>query len=184
VYVADLDAIGGLAPQETAIAELRRAAPHVEFWVDAGFTDAAAASQPLRRGVVPVLGTESLASEAALAPALESVGPRHFVLSLDYRQGAFIGPPGVIQKVELWPDRIILMTLDRVGMTAGPDVAGLRSLVARAGARRVFAAGGVRGAEDIAALRARGVAGALVASALHDGRLTPATLDACLRDGD
>ncbi|TXN54247.1 HisA/HisF-related TIM barrel protein, partial [Methylobacterium sp. WL2] len=34
--------------------------------------------------------------------------------------------------------------------------------------------GGVRGADDLRALRAAGIAGALVASALHDGTLRSA----------
>jgi phosphoribosylformimino-5-aminoimidazole carboxamide ribotide isomerase len=38
--------------------------------------------------------------------------------------------------------------------------------------RKVFAAGGVRSEKDLADLAKAGVSGALVASALHDGRLT------------
>jgi phosphoribosylformimino-5-aminoimidazole carboxamide ribotide isomerase len=87
-----------------------------------------------------------------------------------------MGPPEVASEPGLWPENVILMTLDRVGMSTGADTARLRTLVGRAGSRRVFAAGGVRGAADIAALRAIGVAGALVATALHDGRLGPDAL--------
>ncbi len=65
------------------------------------------------------------------------------------------------------------MTLERVGLGDGPDFATLAAIKARAGGRELFAAGGVRGAEDLAALARRGVAGALIASALHDGRLGP-----------
>jgi phosphoribosylformimino-5-aminoimidazole carboxamide ribotide isomerase len=36
---------------------------------------------------------------------------------------------------------------------------------------RIFAAGGVRGPADLDALAAVGVVGALVATAIHDGRL-------------
>jgi phosphoribosylformimino-5-aminoimidazole carboxamide ribotide isomerase len=46
----------------------------------------------------------------------------------------------------------------------------------RAGARRLYAAGGVRGRHDLQVLRDAGIAGVLVASALHDGRLTSADL--------
>jgi phosphoribosylformimino-5-aminoimidazole carboxamide ribotide isomerase len=68
------------------------------------------------------------------------------------------------------------MTLDRVGTGGGPDIAALRRLVLQGSGRAVFAAGGVRGEEDITDLAAAGVAGALVATALHDGRLTAAAL--------
>jgi phosphoribosylformimino-5-aminoimidazole carboxamide ribotide isomerase len=39
------------------------------------------------------------------------------------------------------------------------------------GGRRIYAAGGVRGPEDVAHLARIGAAGALVASAIHDGQL-------------
>ena len=61
--------------------------------------------------------------------------------------------------------------LARVGGTAGPDLRRLRGVRAQAPGRRVYAAGGVRGAKDLAELRAVGCAGVLLASALHDGRL-------------
>ena len=65
------------------------------------------------------------------------------------------------------------MTLERIGLGDGPDFMTLAAIKARAGERDLFAAGGVRGAEDLAALARTGVAGALMASALHDGRLAP-----------
>jgi phosphoribosylformimino-5-aminoimidazole carboxamide ribotide isomerase len=46
----------------------------------------------------------------------------------------------------------------------------------RGAPRAVFAAGGVRGEADIVALEEAGIAGALVATALHDGRLSSAAL--------
>jgi len=181
VYIADLDAIAGRGRHDMAIAELRRVGPEIEFWVDGGFTTVDdARSTPSAEGVLPVFGSETLASAAALHAARTKLGPAGFVLSLDYRGGALIGPTDVAEQPELWPDRVILMTLDRVGMSAGADTARLRALVERAGGRRVFAAGGVRGAPDLAALSALGVAGALVATALHDGRLGRETLAAFL----
>ncbi len=63
------------------------------------------------------------------------------------------------------------MTLARVGAADGPDLDALRAIQAKAPAARVHAAGGVRGPDDLHALRRAGIAGALVASALHDGTL-------------
>jgi len=177
VYIADLDAIAGVGRHAAALAELRRVAPDVELWVDGGFATAEdARSTPSAQGVVPVFGSETLAGADALRAVREKLGPAGFVFSLDYRGDAFMGPPEVASEPGLWPENVILMTLDRVGMSTGADTARLRTLVGRAGSRRVFAAGGVRGAADIAALRAIGVAGALVATALHDGRLGPDAL--------
>jgi phosphoribosylformimino-5-aminoimidazole carboxamide ribotide isomerase len=70
------------------------------------------------------------------------------------------------------------MTLARVGSGAGPDVDRLAAVRRIASGRRIYAAGGVRDAADLAALAHAGIAGALVATALHDGRLAGAEIDA------
>ena len=44
------------------------------------------------------------------------------------------------------------------------------------GARRLYAAGGVRGLADLTGLAQVGAAGALVATALHDGSLSAADI--------
>jgi phosphoribosylformimino-5-aminoimidazole carboxamide ribotide isomerase len=184
VYVADLDAIAGTGRHDAVLAELHRAAPDAEFWLDGGFAGADDARESVGRGLVPVLGSESLASAAALTGAIDALGPNGFVLSLDYRGETFVGRAEIARNPALWPSRLILMTLDRVGMNAGSDTAGLREIIERAGTRGVYAAGGVRGRADLVELRRLGVAGALVATALHDGRLDRATLAEFLADGD
>jgi len=73
------------------------------------------------------------------------------------------------------------MTLARVGSGAGPDLARIAAIRARAGPRKLYAAGGIRGAADLADLARAGVAGALVASCLHNGALTGRDI-AALRD--
>jgi len=82
----------------------------------------------------------------------------------------------LLAKPQLWPEQLIVMTLGRVGSGAGPDLARLAEIRALAGARRLYAAGGVRNGADLAALANAGAAGVLVASALHDGRLDVADL--------
>ena len=64
------------------------------------------------------------------------------------------------------------MTLARVGSGAGPDMGRLAALRRAAPDRRLYAAGGVRDLADVQALARADIAGALVASALHDERLT------------
>ncbi|WP_261403065.1 HisA/HisF-related TIM barrel protein [Chenggangzhangella methanolivorans] len=98
------------------------------------------------------------------------------MLSLDHDASGPIGPAAVHDDPSLWPEKIIVMTLGRVD--SGPDFERLQSVVSRADGRAVYAAGGVRGIEDLRALQGIGVAGALVASALHDGRLSGRELSA------
>ncbi|MGO9134302.1 MAG: HisA/HisF-related TIM barrel protein [Methylovirgula sp.] len=176
IYVADLDAIEGRGNHKAEIAALEQIFPDIAFWVDAGFRDAVQAHAYLEtfRGAV-VLGSESLQDKAALAALADE---QRLLLSLDFRGDDFQGPAALIEDAALWPERLIVMTLARVGSNAGPDFARLRSIIARAGKRRVYAAGGLRDANDLAALAAIGVAGVLVASALHDGRLDAKALAA------
>jgi phosphoribosylformimino-5-aminoimidazole carboxamide ribotide isomerase len=70
------------------------------------------------------------------------------------------------------------MNLDRVGSGEGPDLGLVARLHACRPAGEVYAAGGIRGPDDLLAVRSAGAAGALLASALHDGRLTAADLAA------
>jgi phosphoribosylformimino-5-aminoimidazole carboxamide ribotide isomerase len=169
VYVADLDAIEKTGEHSSVIAELARRHSEVEFWIDSG--NQATAAEPKHHNLRHVLGSESMrASESrkAIAPTA--------ILSLDFRGVDFLGPRQLLETPSLWPDRVIAMTLARVGGGDGPDLERLASVQQRAGARRVYAAGGVRGRADLEALSQAGAAGVLVASALHDGRLTPADL--------
>lgn len=179
-YIADLDAIEGRGSHGAAVAALALRHPGIEFWIDAGLTTAAAAAALAATGLVPVLGSETLASPEELAKAARAAPTG--VLSLDYRDEQFLGAAEIETRPELWPDRIIVMTLSRVGSGKGPDLARLTGTRTRAGARQVFAAGGVRDASDIARLAALGIAGALVASALHDGRLARDSVTALMAE--
>jgi phosphoribosylformimino-5-aminoimidazole carboxamide ribotide isomerase len=175
VYIADLDAISGEGGHGEVLRALVARTRGVEFWLDGGFASAASAQGATTGGVVPVLGSESLSGTSELAKA-RAMLLGTIVLSLDYRAGRFMGAPEIEHQPDLWPGRIILMTLDRVGTGSGPDFEALESLVRRAAGRAVFAAGGVRDEADLDRLQAIGAAGVLVATALHDGRLSAAAI--------
>jgi phosphoribosylformimino-5-aminoimidazole carboxamide ribonucleotide (ProFAR) isomerase len=89
------------------------------------------------------------------------------VLSLDFRGDDFIGPPALLQRPHLWPARVIVMTLARVGADGGPDLARIAQIANLAPQAQVYAAGGIRDIADLRAARAAGAHGALIASALH-----------------
>jgi len=172
LYVADLDALMGRAAQVAVLRRLREALPEVELWLDAGFADAPAAEAlrsalPGGGAVVPVFGSESLASREALARASATGG----VLSLDRRDGQRLDPAGCWDAPELWPERVIVMTLERVGAGSGPDLQTLREVQARSPGAFLVGAGGIRHPADLEAAAASGAGAWLVASALHDGGL-------------
>jgi phosphoribosylformimino-5-aminoimidazole carboxamide ribotide isomerase len=176
LYIADLDAIAGEGDHRALIAALVRRHAGLEVWLDGGIATASEAVALAGVGVVPVIGSETLQAAGELGAAVAALGPGRVILSLDYRGEHFMGPPAIAETVDLWPDRVIVMTLARVGTGVGPDIERLRPIVAGAGEREIYAAGGVRDRADLGALAEIGCAGVLVASALHDGRLTPADL--------
>ena len=168
LYIADLDAIAMADEHHAVIRELHARFPEIELWVDAGFRDACDATSFLGAG----LGTLVLGSESQSDPSLleRLQGDPRVVLSLDFKDKA-LDPGGIIGRPELWPARLIVMTLAAVGGSGGPDQERLASIIRLAPRQRIYAAGGVRGLPDLEALQTQGCAGALIASALHDGRL-------------
>jgi len=171
IYLADLDAILGQGGNDDARARLAAAFPNIEFWLDRGGQEPFAAANFVR-----VLGSESLPHDL---PAPDLSQERNVILSLDFDAAGFRGPPELEKQPSLWPARVIAMTLAKIGGGAGPDLERLEAIKARAGSREIYAAGGLRGAEDLSRLKSLGVAGALVATALHDGRVGARELVAC-----
>ncbi|QFR31754.1 HisA/HisF-related TIM barrel protein [Ancylobacter sp. TS-1] len=176
LYVADLDAIAGRGGHDAALGALRARHPGLDLWVDAGEAAPAVLARRAAEGPGrPVVGSESLVSLDAATAALGAGGG---ILSLDHGPEGPRGPVELFERPDLWPEAVIVMTLAQVGAGQGPDLDTLDAVLARAGGRRVYAAGGVRDAGDLHALAARGVAGVLLASALHDGRLSRADIAA------
>jgi phosphoribosylformimino-5-aminoimidazole carboxamide ribotide isomerase len=173
-YVADLDAIEGKGDNDAVLVELRLAFPDLALWVDKGLAELTGAQRWLGAG----LGHLVLGSETQTTGGLV----RHFrqddrvILSLDYRGDVFVGPSALLHNTDSWPSRVIVMTLARVGSATGPDIDRLTGIKALAADKRIFAAGGVRNADDLAALAQAGIAGALVATSLHNGALTGAQI--------
>jgi HisA/HisF family protein len=176
LYVADLDAIQSHGDNLPTLRRLREEFPALQLWVDNG-----AANDAVLEAVVganlgaPVIGSESQRDAKLIA---QHRGSTRIVLSLDFRGDAFQGPPEILAEPALWPRRVIVMTLARVGSGAGPDLGRLASIQSIAGGREIYAAGGVRNAADLRALKEAGVSGALIATALHERRIVAADLQA------
>jgi phosphoribosylformimino-5-aminoimidazole carboxamide ribotide isomerase len=175
LYVADIDAIAGRQSHDEVLHAMLREFPQLEIWLDAGFAHPRqlapwVASQRL----VPVIGSESLTTVQDLAPLLAVTD--HAVLSLDSRGESPLGPPALFEQPLLWPRRVIVMTLDRVGAQAGPAFDRLRALARIAPDQQLIAAGGVRSAADLETLAEVPVHAVLIATAIHDGTLDAMTL--------
>jgi len=188
VYVADLDAILGAEPAWGIHETL--AGCGLGLWVDAGLADVDAArrmaeAMPAGRPLGAVIaGLETLPDPGALEAMLAIVGQERLVFSLDLRGGEPLadgngwpnGDPVDIADAALAAGvrRFIVLDLARVGMDGGVGTEALcRGLRERDAGLEIIAGGGVRGLGDLRTLATAGCDGALVASALHDGRITP-----------
>ncbi|HKJ09939.1 MAG TPA: HisA/HisF-related TIM barrel protein [Gammaproteobacteria bacterium] len=170
-YVADLNAITGTGDNFELIQRLHQHHPAVELWVDAGIRHRDDYRRLQEQGFgVPVLGSETLAGADALRQMIGD-HDRGAVLSLDYRGRHFIGPAALDTAPDLWPQRVIVMSLGRIAGSRGPEMERVQDVVERSAGRQVFAAGGVRDEADLRRLQRAGVRGVLLASALHTGRL-------------
>ena len=181
LYIADLDAIRKHGHNDSVVERLGQAFPDLRFWVDKGLSSLSECRDWLGRGLgALVLGSETLDDAQVVGRLAKSGDGRRVVLSLDFRGEDFLGPPAVLERPDLWPERVIIMTLARVGAGQGPDVDRLLAVARRAAGRRLYGAGGLRGADDLTRLAGLGVSGVLVASALHDRRLGPADIAAAV----
>jgi HisA/HisF family protein len=173
-YIADLDAIERKGDNSAALERLKSECPGVCLWVDNGIADAMSAAHWLERGLGRlVLGSETQ-SDASVVHGLAA--DDRVILSLDFRGPTFQGPAELSYDVSAWPETLIVMTLARVGSGAGPDLERLSAVRAIASGRHLYAAGGVRDANDLVLLAQSGIAGALVATSLHDRRLRRADI--------
>jgi phosphoribosylformimino-5-aminoimidazole carboxamide ribotide isomerase len=181
LYVADLDAIRGRAPQDAEIATI--AALGTPFWLDAGVSSADRARRALDLGATGlVVGLETLTSFESLSGICRVVGGNRVAFSLDLRHGEPIVTGDCVRSGEPAPrvaaraanagaSIIIVLDLARVGTRAGLDFELIARIREAVPGLALLAGGGVRGEEDLAHLADCGCDGALVATAIHDGRI-------------
>jgi len=191
LYVADLGAIvNASAPHDVvrAIASWR-----VPMWLDAGVSSIHTAHGALAAGAARVIvGLETLSSFEALDDICRAVGGDRVAFSLDLRNGEPVALTGVAEPRQGAPcgagpasiediarraadagvSALTVIDLARVGVGSGPDLASIARVRTAVREITLIAGGGVRGPGDLARLADEGCDGALVASALHDGRLT------------
>jgi phosphoribosylformimino-5-aminoimidazole carboxamide ribotide isomerase len=177
LYIADLNAIQKL-PNKTSsnfacIAQLRHAYPGLELWLDAGFKQYEDLLIWQTLNVRIILASENfhdIKDYRALSQQHE------FILSLDFFSDGFHGPLALMNQTEDWPKRVIIMSLPDVGCNQGFNQSRLKEMTQSNKRIHFYAAGGVRHEQDLLSLKALGVHGALVASALHNQQISGASL--------
>ncbi len=166
VYLADLDALMGTGNNQNLINTLVKRYPELNFIVDSGTLNTLFTMKNLQE----IIGTESV-DRHTLKKIKQHTND--FILSLDFcAQNKPMGDHFIHETPALWPKKIIIMSLGLVGKNNGPDLIRLQQYTSTYSDHDFTAAGGIRHRQDLVKLKEIGIQQALVASALHHGKLT------------
>jgi phosphoribosylformimino-5-aminoimidazole carboxamide ribotide isomerase len=190
IYIADLDAIRG--SRQAKHQELIAALAHSEkmnIILDAGASDVENTRFWLDIGVRKVvIGAETLRTWNTLQDIPAKIDRDRLVFSLDFHAGKILSqcptlaamrPMEALEHLQSagWPE-VILLDLSRVGSGEGVNL----TLVAEARANfpelGLVVGGGVANPEELIELKALGIDGVLVATALHCGTISAQHLSA------
>ena len=184
-YVADLDAIIHRHPNGETYRQL--IADGFRLLVDAGIHDVEGSLCVRECGAEPIIGLESCPSPQVLAN-ISSANQGEITFSLDLLNGRPLLPRDsrdwsqdpqeiVGQSVACGVMRIIVLDLADVGTSSGGRTEALcRSLLDEFPGLKLTCGGGVRGIDDLRRMQRTGAERVLVASALHDGKLSAVEL--------
>lgn len=185
VYLADLDSILNNQPDfdlYQRIVELG-----VRLWVDAGTQTPERVIRLRKAGVdAIILGLESLEGPDQIRQIVEDsqAPPSQFLVSLDQRNGHLLFPDKnhwpesttmlevVKTACEIGITRFIVLDLGRVGTglgTAGWEE--LEEVVSEIPDLEIWLGGGVSGTKDLQEIAKWPVAGVLIGTSIHDGRI-------------
>ncbi|MCA9011677.1 MAG: hypothetical protein KDB01_18115 [Planctomycetaceae bacterium] len=185
-YVADLDGIEGRGLNHSTITEMVLTGG--SLIVDAGVTTISGAEILLETGVSKVvLPSESLRDLSTLEILLNHLDSDNLVFSIDLRHGNLLIEDPAWQGrspldlarfvIDLGLRKIIVLDLAAVGTGNGvPTLQLCRDIRHMAPEANIISGGGVDSIACVQSAADAGLDGLLIASALHDGRLTPAAL--------
>jgi phosphoribosylformimino-5-aminoimidazole carboxamide ribotide isomerase len=181
LYVADLDAIIDCSMNFQTLTHIAEETG-LKLDVDAGVTSIERANQLIGSRVTKlIIGTETLQKKSFVGEAVALFGSNHVVLSLDLKGNKVllrIGFDGCSDSIcllrqfkEMGVSQVIVLDLERVGSGEGVNVEFLKKVIAEVDFD-VYVGGGVRDINDLVELRNLGVSGALIATALHTGKIS------------
>jgi len=172
IYIADLNLLTGRGDNLAIIKEISTMA---RTMADTAVSKAGDLDR-LPASISAVLGTETASLQLIKEAAIE----RRVVVSIDMMKKKVLArdpelagqtPLQLLQRLSgLKLEGIILLELDKVGTSSGLDIRFLEEAAA-ASKHPLILGGGVKGEEDLKALEEMGFSGALVATAVHNGRI-------------
>jgi phosphoribosylformimino-5-aminoimidazole carboxamide ribotide isomerase len=181
LYVADLDAIINCSTNFYILKKISEETD-IKLMVDAGVTSIERAQKLLECGISKlIIGTETLQRKSCVSDAVSLFGTERVVVSLDFKGNKILVKLGfdgcsdpmclLRQFKEMGVSQVIVLDLLRVGSAEGVNVDFLKNVIEEVGID-VYVGGGVRDIKDLVELKNLGVAGALVATGLHTGKIS------------
>jgi phosphoribosylformimino-5-aminoimidazole carboxamide ribotide isomerase len=181
LYVADLDAIIDCSTNFNILKKISNET-NLKLMVDAGVTSIDRAQRLLDNGVSKlIIGTETLQKKSFVSDTVRHFGNERIVISLDLKGNKTLVKLGfdgcsdpfclLKQFKEMEISQIIVLDLLRVGSGEGVNVDFLRKVISEINVD-IYVGGGIRDINDLIELKSLGVSGALVATALHTGKIS------------
>lgn len=172
LYIADLNAIQKTGDNNLqAIKGIAQRYPDLKLWIDAGIANISDLALWNDRNFNVILGSENF-SGLDIFLQVKNQLDAGFILSLDFMPDGYKGPLELINSTNHWPENVILMSLAHVGANLGFNTELVSRFRTYAHSHNIYAAGGIRDANDLATLKHAGISGALVASALHSKKIS------------
>ncbi|HMK46373.1 MAG TPA: HisA/HisF-related TIM barrel protein [Methanocella sp.] len=176
VYIADLDRITGTGDNSEIISTISQRA---KVMVDAGVSRVEDAKYIKTASCSVILGTET-----APLRVMEALQGNDAVVSIDLKHGSVVAADPALQKAPLEVVRklndldlsaVIMLDMSRVGSDEGVDYNLLQRMVS-VSKHPLIVGGGIRCLDDLERIEMSGATGAIVASAVHSGRIPLDTL--------
>jgi phosphoribosylformimino-5-aminoimidazole carboxamide ribotide isomerase len=182
IHVVDLDgAFAGKPKNAAAVDAILKAVPGIKVQLGGGIRDRATIKAWLDKGVARVvLGTAAVKNPELVKEACKEFSGR-VALGIDAHQGkvavegwAESSSLSALELARRFADAgaaaIVYTDIERDGALEGVNLEATAEL-ARAVKIPVIASGGISSLDDIAALKAKGIPGAILGRALYDGRV-------------
>jgi phosphoribosylformimino-5-aminoimidazole carboxamide ribotide isomerase len=181
LYLADLDAILGKTVNLDIYQQIVTKTT-LDLMVDAGVADIPKARKVLDTGISKiVIGSETLKNLDFVSQAVSAFGEDKVIVSVDQKGGKMLSASEAIASMDavsfaqqlagLGVRQVILLDLDRVGTEHGTNLALMKNILEKTEVK-VLVGGGIRSLKELEQLRTLGVSGALVATVLHNGKVT------------